>query len=183
MQVLYERGLYLHGMQGHQSAATVRKLIAAGKELLDPALDAPAALARCEDFATETTALQELLESRGHILVPCVKCHPELAGCGIEYSWGKSKMEFRKKNNGTGNKRSNLQERVARSLDTASVLPLEKVWKFERRTRDYRNVYIKLSERSVDAEDVTHQFIEKMVKNHKTHRNIVEIDREFLQNI
>ncbi|KAJ1427294.1 hypothetical protein B484DRAFT_396149 [Ochromonadaceae sp. CCMP2298] len=131
-------------MQGRQAAATVRKLVAAGKELLDLALDALAALARCVDFKTETTALQELLESRGHILVTSVKCHPELAGCGIEYSWGKSKLEFRKKNNCTGKKRCNLKDRVASSLDIGSVLPLERIWKFERRTRDYKNVYIKL---------------------------------------
>jgi hypothetical protein len=63
------------------------------------------------------TALQDMLESRGHILVTCVKCHPELAGCGVEYSWGKSKMEFRKKNTGE-NKRANLLQRVIDSLDT-----------------------------------------------------------------
>jgi hypothetical protein len=91
-----------------------------------------------------------------------------------------STWSSRKKNNGTGNKRANLQDRVARSLDIGSILPLERIWKFERRTRDYKNVYIKLGEGNIDADDVDHKFIEKMVKNHKTHRNIVEIDRSFL---
>ena len=26
----------------------------------------------------------------------CVKGHPELAGVGVEYSWGKSKQKFRR---------------------------------------------------------------------------------------
>jgi hypothetical protein len=182
LQVLYERGHYLQGMKGQQDAATVRRLAAAAKDLLSPDLDAHRALKSCKDFATETTALQELLESRGRILVTCVKCHPELAGCGIEYSWGKSKMEYRKKNtSGTGNKSGNLQDRVASSLDIGSVLlPLERIWRFERRTRDYRNVYSKMSEFNIDADDVDHKIIARMVKNHKTHRNIVEIDRAFL---
>ncbi|KAJ1405080.1 hypothetical protein B484DRAFT_404557 [Ochromonadaceae sp. CCMP2298] len=72
------------------------------------------------------------------------------------------------------------EDRVARSLDIGSILPLERIWKFERRTRDYKNVYIKLGEGNIDADDVDHKFIEEMVKNHKTHRNIVEIDRAFL---
>ena len=40
-------------------------------------------LSSCWDFAHEKTALEELVESRGHILRMCVKGHPELAGvCG-----------------------------------------------------------------------------------------------------
>ena len=40
----------------------------------------------------------EKLSSRGHILVMSPKCHPELAGVGIENSWGKSALYFRKHN-------------------------------------------------------------------------------------
>jgi hypothetical protein len=150
-----------------------------GKPLLAPALNANL-LARCSDFAEEVTALQEMLESRGHILVTCVKCHPELATCGSEYSWGKSKMEFRRKNTGE-NKLSNLLQRVQNSLDTTTLLYIGWIWKFERRTRNYRSVNVQLSESTVGHNDITHHFIEKMVKQHKTHRNIVEIDREYLR--
>jgi hypothetical protein len=37
-----------------------------------------------------------MIEQRGHILRMCVKRHPELAGVGIEYSWGKLKQKFRR---------------------------------------------------------------------------------------
>ena len=47
------------------------------------------------DFKTERTALQHVVESRGHILLS-PKCHPEVAGVGIEYSWGFSKQKFRR---------------------------------------------------------------------------------------
>ena len=49
-------------------------------------------LSNCWDFAHEKTALEDAFESRGHILRMCVKGHPELAGQGIEYSWGLAKQ-------------------------------------------------------------------------------------------
>ncbi|CAM9150338.1 unnamed protein product, partial [Chrysoparadoxa australica] len=52
-------------------------------------------LGRCPDFAKETGMLQKLLESKGHVLLMSPKFHPELAGVGIEYSWGKAKQDFR----------------------------------------------------------------------------------------
>ena len=49
----------------------------------------------------ETGALQEVVESRGLILILSPKCHSELTGCGIEYSWGKSKQYLRRAANDT----------------------------------------------------------------------------------
>lgn len=34
-------------------------------------------------FKTERTALQHVVDSRGHILVLSPKCHPQVAGVGI----------------------------------------------------------------------------------------------------
>jgi hypothetical protein len=56
-------------------------------------------LANCEDFKTETTAMHELVALLGMGMEQTPKGHPELAGRGIEYCWGKSKYEFRKHNN------------------------------------------------------------------------------------
>ena len=39
---------------------------------------------------------KELVESCGHVLRMGVKGHPEMAGKGIEYCWGKSKQKFRR---------------------------------------------------------------------------------------
>ena len=85
----------MKGMRGSQDNKLREKLFAAGKAVLDPKLDAPRVSSECEDFVKEKGALQEIVESRGHILILFPKCHPELAGCGIEYSWGKSKQYFR----------------------------------------------------------------------------------------
>ena len=41
------------------------------------------------DFRLETSELSNLWRERGHGFELGVKCHPEMAGCGIEYCWGK----------------------------------------------------------------------------------------------
>ena len=137
-QILIERGLWIKGMRGSQDAKQRAKMLAEGKDLLDTSLDAPLVLSKCEDFHNEKGALQDLVESRGHILILSPKCHPELAGCGIEYSWGKSKQHFRRQANDTiaANPHSNILDSIQ-----SSVLPIERIWKFERRSRDYRRMY------------------------------------------
>ena len=40
------------------------------------------------DFRLETSELCNLWCERGHGFQLGVKCHPEMAGCGIEYCWG-----------------------------------------------------------------------------------------------
>jgi hypothetical protein len=72
-QVLLERGLYTPGMTKDQ---------------------AKAALSKCGDFKNEMSVLETFLVDRGHLLLVSPKCHPELAGCGIEYMLGKIKWTF-----------------------------------------------------------------------------------------
>ena len=73
-QLLMERGLWVKGMKGSQDAKQRAKLLAEGKELIDANLDAPRVLSQCADFLNEKGALQELVESRGHILILSPKC-------------------------------------------------------------------------------------------------------------
>ena len=151
--------------------------------LIDPTLDAHTTLAACSDFVNEVGILQEMLEKRGHILIVCVKCHPEIAGVGVEYSWGKSKMYYRR-HNSPDQRKNTLLDRIMKSVST-DVLPLDRIWKFERRTRTYRNIYTIIQEKKekgeLELDDMTHELIEKMMKKYRTHRNIVEIEREYLQ--
>lgn len=55
-------------------------------------------LGNCPDFRDQPSMLQIEVEKRGHILVMSPKSHPEVAGVGIEYSWGMSKKDYRKVN-------------------------------------------------------------------------------------
>ena len=46
-------------------------------------------LKQMPDFRLETSELANLWLERGYGFKLGVKCHPEMAGCGIEYCWGK----------------------------------------------------------------------------------------------
>ena len=52
-------------------------------------------LGNLPDFSNERTALQHTVESGWHVLVLPPKFHLEVAGVGIEYSWGMSKLMYR----------------------------------------------------------------------------------------
>ena len=69
-QLLIERGLWLKGMRGSQDNKLRAKLLAAGKDLLDPTLDGNRVLSECEDFVKEKGALQEIIELRGQYSNP-----------------------------------------------------------------------------------------------------------------
>ena len=112
--------------------------------------------------------MQQLVHSRGHILVMSPKCHPELAGHGIEYCWGASKMYFRR-NNDLNPK--TFDARVKASLD---AITRRHVHMFERRARAYRAC---LS----DPKNDTFALIERAVKRRKTHRNAHDFDGAFIR--
>ncbi|CAN0536152.1 unnamed protein product, partial [Ectocarpus sp. 12 AP-2014] len=130
------------------------------------------------DFKNKRTALQHLVESRGHILLLSPKCHPEVAGVGIEYSWGFSKQKFRRKINDEVPK--HLHANIEKSLCTDKYLTVGRVRRFTRQTRDYCRAYRDISLRGVVIE--SKDFIEKMRKNQKAHRNILDMETSFLGN-
>lgn len=47
-------------------------------------------LSQQDDFLAQRSSLEELFFARGHLLLFGVKCHPEIAGLGVEYLWGKN---------------------------------------------------------------------------------------------
>ena len=161
-QVLWERGLWVGGMG-----------IA---ENLPPEKNMATVLSNCNDFKNEKTALQHLVESRGHILLMSPKCHPELAGLGIEYSWGMSKLKFRRKTNDENPRK--LRENMVASMCPKTILTLGRVRRFARRTRDLGRGYIALAKIEaeggppIDSKDM----IEHMRKKHKADRNILDLE-------
>lgn len=130
-----------------------------------------------DDFANEGSLLQNVVVGRGHILLFSPKCHPELAGAGIEYSWGKAKKYFRKINATAGAKCS-VQEFHRRVTEALEGISLANCRAFSRRTRRYRAVYQQVASGAVD--NVSFSLIEKMVKQHRTHRNILDQEAAFL---
>ena len=158
-QILWERGLWQPGEKLTLEEGRAR-------------------LRLCADFANEPTALQHLLAERGHLLVMTPKAHPELAGKGIEYSWGKAKRDFRQHNDCVAaNLHANVEE-AFKSLD------LPRVWRFARRTREWARAYARQHKlfgyTDADAE-ATKGFasVDKFIKECKTHRCVLDQEWAF----
>ena len=123
-QVHWERGWYVYGM------STITK---------NAETNISRVLSNLPDVRNERTALQHTVESRGHILVLPPKFHPEVAGVGIEYSWGMSKLEYRRELNDEVPK--HLNSNIVASMSPETILTFSRARRIERRTRDYCRGY------------------------------------------
>jgi len=112
--------------------------------------------------------IRQVIHARGHILKMSPKCHPELAGHGVEYCWGGAKLFFRRNNDLVP---ANFDKNVRAAL---AHVTRRKVHMFERRARAYRAC---LS----NPENDTFVKIENAVKERKAHRNAADFDGKFIR--
>jgi hypothetical protein len=157
-----------------------KKMILAGDVPPDPSRYCDRVLAACTDFRLEISALDSLLVANGHLILKGVKCHPEMAGCGVEYIFGSSKRYFRKESDCQA---STLNARVMASFQL-DVIPLARIWKFERRARLYMLMYRRIALEGADADLRSYEELEKRMASMKsTHRNILEIESSYLKRL
>ena len=161
-QVLMERGLHVRGMK----VAELR-----------------AVLALCWDFKHEECALEDLVHILGDIVFFSPKAHPEVAGLGIEFSWGCAKLYFRSHND------CNARRLHGTVHDALKSISMKQVHKFGRRCRDYRHTYkLPGSEVHITIEALretarVHRCtvdVEALKRKSKTHRSTLDQDRAFL---
>lgn len=112
------------------------------------------------------------------ILTPT--CHPEIAGHGIEYAWGYSKLNFRCDFDDAI--AMHLKAKVEKSLDK-SVLTLNRIRKFSRKAREYKLTYALIihlgkGELATAGKDQ----IEHITKLFKAHRSAMDADYSFINN-
>ncbi len=116
------------------------------------------------------------------------KCHCELAGEGIEYSWGCAKNFYRQQPIREKRKKENFWNTV-RTCISQQVLTLERVHKISRRASEYIQAYHTLHEQSQEHEDqqqhttgttttynITLDKIESLIKDFKMHRCALDFD-------
>jgi len=104
--------------------------------------------------------------------------HPELAGRGVEYSWGKGKYEFRHNNDYSPNK-ENLEKRVYAALATITT---SRSRSFLRKANDYKRAYRILAERGEEGAAAAAEFadIEKIRKQVRANRCAFDQDYKFI---
>ena len=119
--------------------------------------------------------MQHVVHSRGHILLLSPMFHPEVAGVGIEYSWGMSKLKFRREINDEVPKK--FHANMVKSMCRESILTVQRVRRFARRTRDFCRSYLTLEGgEPIESKDQ----IEKMRRVSKAHRSIIDMELGFI---
>ena len=138
------------------------------------------ALKKCSDFASEMTLLEKHVFERGHLLIMSPKGHPEIAGVGVEYCWGKAKREFRQRNDLMP---KHLHQNIVAAFETLS---LYRVRRFARKTREYKRAYARVHGLFGHGEEEKLKgfaAVEKFVKQAKTHRCTMDQDRAFVLSV
>ena len=116
------------------------------------------------------------------------RCHPELAGEGIEYSWARAKGIYRRARLAQKKGKENFKSLVVDCLSTdegegKGGLRPEMIRKFSRRARHYILAYFYLEyeqEHRIDEEGLHELNIERIKKEFKTHRNAIDFDVAFI---
>ena len=161
----------------------------------DPMYNLVQIMASCQDFLDETNILQDTLLKRGIVVIKSPKCHAELAGEGIEYTWGFVKNIYRRMPLSQKRSKENFFSSVKHVLDR-SVITKMKVRKFARKARRYTCAYFVIDnnlqpstdtfvdERGTSIIDLTGgttlPSIERLVKQFKTHRCALDFATEFI---
>ena len=141
-------------------------------------------MATCADFQEEISAMQYLFEqlsSRGTnkiSLVDTPKYHPEMAGEGIEYSWGLGKRKYRSIAYEDKKGKEKFLEAVRVSI---GYVTKEHVGKFRAKCRRYMVCYLNDARLSENGEaQLTYQGIEKFQRTFKCHRNVADQEAGYI---
>jgi hypothetical protein len=144
-------------------------------------------MSSCLDFAKEETALQYIGRRRNFLVHITPKFHTEIAGEGIEYSWGIAKGKYRReplesKKQG----KAKFHELVKKCVCNKNVLMVASVRKLSRRARAYICAYYYVENKmsgQVDAENslLSLPCIEALMKEFKTHRSAIDFDSIFIK--
>ena len=181
LQVLWERGWI---DESHLEKYTMDAATDGDGEVLEGAEDwsLKCLMASCLDFAEELTALQHVGRQLGVSVTITPKFHCELAGEGIEYSWGIAKGLYRRKPL-SSKRNKEAFKRLVKDVTSREVLKTGTIRKLSRRARAYICAYYSLYEsinRGDDTTKISLPLLEGIVKAFKTHRAAIDFDKCFV---
>ena len=153
LQVLYERGLLDPAMSDKYTLDGKIDTIL-GKYDLQYSLRS--LMSECLDFKEEETALQYLGSQLGVQVLLTPKFHAELAGEGVEFSWGHAKAFYRRIPLCKKQGRENFKQCVRESTCPINMLTKESMEKFAARARAYICTYHHLHQQSQQRRQQDH---------------------------
>jgi hypothetical protein len=141
----------------------------------------------CPDFLNEEGMMQHVGTKLGVEVMLTPKCHAEMAGEGVEYMWACSKGAYRNLTLKEKKGKENFMTGVRHCL-SAQVISVQRIRKFARRARQYLIAYHAIDSGQVSAEiqqDCSKYgpvALEKLLREFKTHRCVMDFDSKFVMN-
>ena len=200
LQILYERGwIDINKLECYTNKGVKDSM---GFVLEDTSLNL--LVQRQPDFLSELTLLQYHGKKLGVTIDRTPKCHPEMAGEGIEYAWALAKLFYRAQSIREKRTKDKFRNLVRSSTSRVDVLNLNRIRKCSKRAREYMFAYKAIQEireecsqpigssstssvtSSMVNEELMHmsyEIIEKSIKVYKTHRSCLDTDLKWVQNM
>ncbi|KAG7367752.1 hypothetical protein IV203_030423 [Nitzschia inconspicua] len=188
LQVARERGLIDHN--NHHLYSANPKKNPDGK--LNDEKSLRSIVGQCTDFQNELTHLQVMANELKVQVMFTPKFHAEMAGEGIEYSWGFAKGSYRRKPLQKKRKRVDFEDLVDECTNVETELTKARIRKFSARARAYLCTYhylataeptsaaIKDNDQEKKQKVPMMDEIERLMKKFKTHRCAFDFDRGFV---
>jgi hypothetical protein len=168
--------------------------------LLDESTSLKLLLQKQPDFSTKLTLLQFCRGEMGVLVNQTPKCHPEIAGEGIEYLWVLAKLYYRNRPLSRKWSKKKFRALVDECL-LVENLTLTWIWMSSRQAQEYMIAYKvfdavyrdtslgqstpvgwELNSKWSDV-SLNHDLIEKSMKMYKMHQNICDIDAMFIKKL
>jgi len=143
LQILWERGLIVK-YDKRSMTLDGRKNPLTGQ--IDESTSLRSMLGNCSDFQNELSALQVLGKELGVVVDSTPKYHAELAGEGIEYSWGYAKNAYRRAPLSQKKGRNNFIPLVEKCCDPVHEITIKLVRSMAKRARAYICTYFHLAQ-------------------------------------
>ena len=132
LQILFERGWI--------DPTRIKEYTKKGKSS-DESLSVDRLMNMQKDFLNKVTLLQYHASKLGVTLDRSPKCHPELAGEGIEYAWGLAKLLYRRSPLSDKRNKDSFRKLVYKCLSNEDVLHIHQARACSRKARQYMLMY------------------------------------------
>jgi hypothetical protein len=210
LQVLWERG-FVDGSQSEKHYTIEGRKDQVGN--IDPETSVKMMMQRQMDFIEEETLLQYHGRQLGVVIHRTPKCHPEMAGEGIEYNWGCAKGYYRRLPIMEKQTKTKFRESVKKSI-SREIITTERQRMFSQRARQYMLAYNAIDYKNTDnskqpneattaantttdKKKTTFAMIESIIKNYKqtnkthrsatdtykTHRSVADSECSYINNV
>ena len=135
------------------------------------------------DFANELTLLQFHGSKLGVIIDRTPKCHPEIAGEGIEYAWALSKFFYRRSPICHKRTKAKFRSLVNDATSHSTVLSIQRIRGCSKKARCYMKMYKSFESVELGPEltnekhsimESAIKFYTKMKRTGKTHRSVCD---------